>query len=66
MSRDMQQGRGGMGSHKHGISGRSGRSSGMKQSMARDANREAERTKRRKRPLQFNTVREAVKNWKKS
>jgi hypothetical protein len=34
--------------------------------MARDANREAERAKRRKRPLQFNTVREAVKNWRKS
>jgi len=35
-----QQGRGGMGSHKHGVSGRSGPSPRAKLSRARDANAE--------------------------
>lgn len=38
----MQAARGGMGSHKHGTSGRGGPSPGAKQARARDANRIAE------------------------
>lgn len=61
----MQQGRGGMGSHKHGISGRGGPSPGTKQWNTRRANRELLKQQeiRRKHSAarrMFNTVKEAL------
>lgn len=35
----IQHGRGGMGSHKHGVSGESGMPSGLKQQLAREDNK---------------------------
>jgi hypothetical protein len=53
MTTERQQGRGGMGSHKHGISGHGGPSPKSKLMRALDANREeAARPKRRTRTYQ--------------
>jgi hypothetical protein len=38
MNNEMQKGRGGMGSHKHGVSGRAPRSPAYKQQRTREAN----------------------------
>ncbi len=45
----MQQGRGGMSSHKHGISGHAGPPPGLKQSLAREENKRREKTSHRQR-----------------
>lgn len=56
----MQQGRGGMGSHKHGISGYPHRSAQYKMAMARLDN--AERSMRKRvRPAMFATMQEAMR-----
>ncbi len=60
----MQQGRGGMGSHKHGISGHSGPSPRFKFMRTFEANREREaetRAIRRRKPKMFPTVAEAFR-----
>ncbi len=44
-----QQGRGGMGSHKHGVSGKSGMPRGLKQRLAREENKRQEKKSRRQR-----------------
>lgn len=44
----MQQGRGGMGSKKHGRSGQGGSPSGLKQDLARTANKEADQKKKQR------------------
>lgn len=57
----MQSGRGGMGSHKHGTSGRAGPAPGAKQDRAREANRLAEEERRKRpRPRMHGSVREAL------
>lgn len=45
-----QQGRGGMGSHKHGVSGQSGLPPGLKQRLAREDN-ERRKKKKREQPM---------------
>jgi len=45
----MPVGRGGMGSHKHGVSGHNGPSPRQKQNLSRDANREMELEREQKR-----------------
>jgi len=60
-----QQGRGGTGSHKHGVSGHSGHPSGFKQQLAREANREEEEKKKRKpKNHMFSSVSEVFRNFK--
>lgn len=54
-----QQGRGGMGSHKHGTSGRAGPPSGVKRTTEEFFNKEAERRKARKSAM-YGSVREAL------
>jgi len=44
-----QQGRGGMGSHKHGVSGKSGMPPGLKQQVAREENKRRDKKSRRQR-----------------
>jgi len=44
-----QQGRGGMGSHKHGVSGKSGMPPGLKQQLAREENKRKDKKSRRQR-----------------
>ncbi len=59
----MHQGRGGMGSHKHGVSGRGGSPPGLKQRLAREqSQRQSERTEARKRRRQrmYDTIRELI------
>ena len=59
----MHQGRGGMGSHKHGVSGRGGSPPGLKQRLAREQNqRSKERAQMRKRRRQrmYETIRELM------
>lgn len=58
-----QQGRGGIGSHKHGVSGRSGPSPRTKFMTALDANRLADAQRaRRPKPQMWPSVREALAN----
>jgi hypothetical protein len=45
----MQQGRGGMGSHKHSVSGEPGLPPGLKQSLAREENKRREKISHRQR-----------------
>ena len=56
-----QKGRGGMGSHKHGVSGRPGPPAAVKRATAEFFNREAEQRRRRK-PKMHETVREALRD----
>lgn len=51
-----QAGRGGMGNHKHGISGHTHNSSRQKAAMAREANAELARRKRKRKPLGAESV----------
>jgi len=55
----MQQGRGGMGSHKHGISGHSGPSPRTKLMTCLENNRWLQSRKRRPKPIMFGSVAEA-------
>jgi len=57
----MQTGRGGMGSHKHGIAGHSGPSPRFKMNWARDDNNYRRKWRRKKTPLKFKSVREALR-----
>jgi hypothetical protein len=54
----MQKGRGGMGSHKHGISGTPGKSPRLRLWMDMMARRQEVKDRRRK--LRFQTVRDAI------
>jgi hypothetical protein len=59
----MHQGRGGMGSHKHGISGRGGSPPGLKQRLAREQiqrSKERAETRKRHRQPMYNTIRELM------
>ena len=52
-----------MGSHKHGVSGRSGSPPGLKQRLAREQNRrseEWEEARKRHRQPMYNTIRELM------
>jgi len=56
----MHQGRGGMSSHKHGVSGRSGSPPGLKQRLAREQNqrsKEREEVRQRRRQRMYDTIR---------
>jgi hypothetical protein len=59
----MQQGRGGMGSHKHGVSGHATQSPRLRLSKKLDAERGEYDTvsARRRKPLEFETVQEALR-----
>lgn len=61
-----QKGRGGMGSHKHGVSGQAPRSPGYKMQRTREANAmaDAERAKRPEIPT-FRSLADAMKALKK-
>ena len=63
----MQQGRGGMGSHKHGISGRAGESPRLRLMKKLAAERGEYETKpaRRRQRLRFETVQEALRDERK-
>ena len=57
-----QQGRGGMGSHKHGVSGRPGPSAAVKRATAEVFEREAEAQRRRRRLRRtYGSVRAALR-----
>ncbi len=59
----MHQGRGGMGSHKHGVSGRGGLPPGLKQRLAREQNqrsKERAQTRKRRKQRMYETVRELM------
>lgn len=57
-----QQGRGGMGSHKHGVSGNAPRSPAYKQAQTREANRLADEARDKKaKPKVFRSVSDALK-----
>ena len=59
----MHQGRGGMGSHKHGASGRGGSPPGLKQRLAREQNKrlkEREEARKRRRQRMYGTIRELM------
>ena len=59
----MQQGRRGMGSHKHGISGRGGPPLGLKQRLAREQDRclkDREEARKRRRSKMYDTIRELM------
>jgi hypothetical protein len=60
MESEMQVGRGGMGSHKHGVSGTPGRSPRFKHNTLIEAQK-AEKTKRRKNEKLYKTASEAIK-----
>ncbi len=63
----MQQGRGGMGSHKHGVSGHATQSPRLRLSKKLAAERgEYDTSRRRRTRLQFETVQEALKGEPKS
>lgn len=55
----MQQGRGGMGSHKHGVSGHAGLPPGLKQCLAREDNERREKTSHR--PRMYESVLELMR-----
>lgn len=56
-------GRGGMGSHKHGVSGHATRSPDYKQAQTREANRLAdEANAKRLKPAMFPSLKEALRN----
>ncbi len=60
----MHQGRGGMGSHKHGVSGRGGAPPGLKQRLAREQNQrlsERQGTRKRRRQRIDETIRELMR-----
>lgn len=58
-----QQGRGGMGSHKHGVSGKSGPSPKTKFMTCFDANRLADqKADQRRKPRMWKSIKEALKN----
>lgn len=57
----MQQGRGGMGSHKHGVSDRAGPPNAVKRFVAQFFNKEVERRGRRQGPM-YTSVRETLEN----
>ncbi len=48
----MQQGRGGMGSHKHGVSGRAGKSPRLRLQMRMEAEKDGRRLRRRRLPYE--------------
>jgi hypothetical protein len=58
----MQQGRGGIGSHKHGVSGRASQSPRLRlaKKLAAERGEYDARSRRNPRPLPFETVREAL------
>ena len=63
----MQQGRGGMGSHKHGVSGHATQSPRLRLSKKLAAERgEYDTSRRRRTRLKFETVHEALKGERKS
>ncbi len=59
----MQQGRGGMGSHKHGVSGHASQSPRLRltKKLAAERGEYQARAARGGKPLQFKTVQEALK-----
>jgi hypothetical protein len=59
----MQQGRGGMGSHKHGVSGHASQSPRVRlaKKLAAERGEYPARSERRAKPLQFESVQEALK-----
>ena len=64
---DMQQGRGGMGSHKHGVSGRAPRSPRYKIMQTLEDNRRRQEEKRRPKPTtvsSFEQLREIFRSQK--
>ena len=63
----MQQGRGGMGSHKHGVSGHATQSPRLRLSKKLAAGRgDYDTSPRRRTRLEFETVQEALKGERKS
>jgi hypothetical protein len=57
-----QQGRGGMGSHKHGTSGHASRTPGYKMQRTREANKLAEEdAAKRPKPKMFQSISDAMK-----
>jgi hypothetical protein len=63
----MQQGRGGMGSHKHGVSGHATQSPRLRLSKKLAAERgDYDTSPRRRTRLQFETVQEALRGERKS
>lgn len=60
----MQQGRGGIGSRKHSISGHCGPSPRGKYMRALEDNKEKEAMKRPQEELRYSTVRDAVSEFK--
>jgi hypothetical protein len=60
----MQMGRGGMGSHKHGISGHVGPSPRTKYMRALEDNRFRESIKKPRAKLKYESVSEAVRDFK--
>jgi hypothetical protein len=62
----MPTGRGGMGSHKHGVSGTPGRNSKYKAAQQREAQKEEERERQRreKRAPQFTSPIEAIRKFR--
>jgi hypothetical protein len=64
---EMQQGRGGMGSHKHGVSGHATQSPRLRLSKKLAAERgDYDAAPRRRTRLEFETVQEALKGERKS
>jgi hypothetical protein len=59
----MHQGRGGMGSHKHGVRGRPGPRPVLKRFLAEFFNEEAKRITKRRGEM-FSSVREALRRFK--
>ena len=59
----MQQGRGGVGSHKHGVSGHASQSPRLRlaKKLAAERGEYSARSERRAKPLRFETVQEALK-----
>jgi hypothetical protein len=59
----MQQGRGGMGSHKHGVSGHASQSPRLRlmKKLAAERGEHGVKSARGTKPLQFKTVQEALK-----
>ena len=62
----MQQGRGGMGSHKHAVSGHATQSPRLRlgKKLAAERGEYAAASPRRRRPLEFATVQEALKAYR--
>ena len=59
----MHQGRGGMGSHKHGVSGRPGPRPALKRFLAEFLNEEAKRRTKRRSKM-YSSLREALRRFK--